>query len=393
MVSFSGLILLAGSVFLLRTSPTALRAGSILLGTLLLIAGSPGFLVGVWWLILFTRKNVIAEFAETPRPTQQTVDDTFGTTEHGLFQNHGVPEPFTVLRARAVFGSMGLALLATLGMLLAFLLAGRAVVGRNSAFGAPLALGLTSCFFYGFTALFLFRRLRRAHLSPRMILGREIGWHQVRPYWFLPILLMGVSLTGYFALYFPLSFLLPRFVEGYAIRSQRDPLQYSGFGYQAGNILTMLAMVVAAPIVEEFIFRGILLTRWAVKWGTLPAILLSSAIFGILHTEIIGHMFFAYVMAVLYIETRSLLLPILMHAINNGIVWVFVLFGAAHSRPTTQSSLATLRTQGPAILLMLSAIFLPWALWFLIRHIPNRKWTAPYLQFRKAATEPMSGNL
>jgi len=392
MVLYSGIILCAGGVLLLRVSPTAVRAGGLLTGALLLIAGSPGFLVGVWWLILFKRKKVIAEFAEPPRPTQPVneVVEPNGTTEPAFIQDPGPPDAFTVLRARAVLGSMGLAILATIGMVLVFLLAARVMGVRGAAFPSALMLGLTQLFLYGFIALFLSRLLRRAGVNPRMLLGRAIRWEQVIrywQYWGLPILLMGMSLTGYFALYFPLSFVLPRFVDRYALQSQSELLHYSGFGFQLGNILTMLAVVVIAPIVEEFVFRGVLLTRWSIKWGTPRAVLLSSAIFGVLHTEILGHLFFGYVMAVLYIKTRSLFLPILMHAINNGIVWALMLLGGASGRTVKHSTLATLQTQGRAALLVLSLIFIPWALWFLIRHFPNRQWMVPYLRLREPVAE------
>ena len=143
-------------------------------------------------------------------------------------------------------------------------------------------------------------------------------------------MLFGVSLLGYYSLYLPLSYVLPRVVETYAIRAQNQTrLDYTGYGHTLGNVLTMISMVVLAPIVEEYLFRGILLTRWSKKWGTPTAIVVSSAIFAVLHVEIIGHMFFAYVMAVVYIETKSLWTPILLHAINNGIVWGLQI-GRAH---------------------------------------------------------------
>lgn len=86
------------------------------------------------------------------------------------------------------------------------------------------------------------------------------------------------------------------------------------------HLLTIFGSVVLAPIAEEFIFRGLLLTRLSVTWGMPRAILCTSLLFGLLHLEIVGHVFFGYVMAVLYIESRSLYVPILTHAFSNG--WV-----------------------------------------------------------------------
>lgn len=62
-------------------------------------------------------------------------------------------------------------------------------------------------------------------------------------------------------------------------------------GLDAGGVLGVLSVVVVAPIVEEFVFRGLIMTRLSYAMPGWLAILLSAAIFGGCH----GHpIWFAY---------------------------------------------------------------------------------------------------
>lgn len=84
------------------------------------------------------------------------------------------------------------------------------------------------------------------------------------------------------------------------------------------NALMLTLVLAIAPVVEELIFRGILLQRWATKWGLGRALLASSILFGLLHpNNPVGLTLFGLAMGLLYIQTRSLWVPIVFHALNN----------------------------------------------------------------------------
>ncbi|MGD1907198.1 MAG: lysostaphin resistance A-like protein [Leptolyngbyaceae cyanobacterium] len=85
------------------------------------------------------------------------------------------------------------------------------------------------------------------------------------------------------------------------------------------NVLMVILLVVAAPTLEEFIFRGVLLHRWATRWGLPSAVVGTSLIFGIFHANWVGLSMFGLVMALLYLRSRSLGLVMGVHALNNGI--------------------------------------------------------------------------
>ncbi|MDD5678069.1 MAG: CPBP family intramembrane metalloprotease [Kiritimatiellae bacterium] len=88
---------------------------------------------------------------------------------------------------------------------------------------------------------------------------------------------------------------------------------------------TMLAMLglamVIAPAAEEILFRGILLPLLMKRLGAGPAVILSSVLFALIHFHVPS--FFplfvlATGLALAYIYTGSLWVPIMMHALFNG---------------------------------------------------------------------------
>jgi len=130
------------------------------------------------------------------------------------------------------------------------------------------------------------------------------------------------SIAAAYALFYPLSFLLPEFVNYWFI--ELSPTIYSSeqrFPILP-NSLSFISLVVLAPIIEEFAFRGILLHRWSQKWGMNKAILVSSILFGIAHPDPIGAAAFGVAMCVIYLKTQTLVVPMVCHAANNFFSWL-----------------------------------------------------------------------
>ena len=90
------------------------------------------------------------------------------------------------------------------------------------------------------------------------------------------------------------------------------------------HILMVISAVVLAPVVEEYIFRGILLSSWTVKWGATRAIIISSFIFAIFHIDPVGAFVAGVALCLIYFHTGSLLLVIFIHMINNGLAVIFM---------------------------------------------------------------------
>ncbi|MBM7661155.1 membrane protease YdiL (CAAX protease family) [Bacillus mesophilus] len=90
------------------------------------------------------------------------------------------------------------------------------------------------------------------------------------------------------------------------------------------TIIGLSITITLAPLVEEFLFRGFLFNKWGESIGLFKAMLLSSFIFSLLHfnSGFIGHFFLGILYCTIYLKTRKLLIPILLHSLNNVIASV-----------------------------------------------------------------------
>jgi len=80
--------------------------------------------------------------------------------------------------------------------------------------------------------------------------------------------------------------------------------------------------VILAPLLEEIIFRGLIFSRLTKKWGMAWGMIVSSLAFAVLHLDPIGAFVFGVTTCVLYVRTKTLLVPMALHALNNLLVLV-----------------------------------------------------------------------
>jgi uncharacterized protein len=95
-------------------------------------------------------------------------------------------------------------------------------------------------------------------------------------------------------------------------------------------VLFFVTAAIAAPLFEEFLFRGFLLpslTRYVPVWG---AIAISGLVFGVAHlslSEILPLTTLGIILGIVYVRTRNLLAPMLLHSLWNSstLVSLFIL--------------------------------------------------------------------
>lgn len=81
----------------------------------------------------------------------------------------------------------------------------------------------------------------------------------------------------------------------------------------------LIATIIVSPISEELIFRGVFLNRLQLALPTTFAVLISSLLFASLHSfgSIFAAFIFGVCVAVLYLKTENIFVPILAHFLNN----------------------------------------------------------------------------
>jgi membrane protease YdiL (CAAX protease family) len=178
------------------------------------------------------------------------------------------PSPFDRLRARALIGwFIAWSMIVTVAAIaVARLVEGP---GRHVNLDDRLSGILSALVMIG-VALAL---ARGARLDWRRLFGR---W-PTRAMLPLALVMVPVALFTYvttIAVYLPLSYVAPRFVRW--ILAERGLFAVSTVPQW---VLLMVVGAIAAPVSEEIIFRGLLLHRWARRWGTTTGVVASSVLF------------------------------------------------------------------------------------------------------------------
>ena len=209
--------------------------------------------------------------------------------------------PFDRLRARGLLGQI----------LLASAVIIAALLGMSRTLRQPGYTGAGAVMVYVGILIVLFIRAHGVKLDWRKLMGRPAELADL-PLLGVVIPLALITIGAMYLVFVPISYVEPELVERIVNDSTmfdvKTPLQFA---------VLVFAMVVAAPVVEEILFRGFLLHRWARRWGTPAGVVVSSIAFAIGHAEWLGHFLTGMVFALLYLRTRSLWVPMLAHALNN----------------------------------------------------------------------------
>lgn len=136
--------------------------------------------------------------------------------------------------------------------------------------------------------------------------------------------------------------------------------------------------VIVAPVLEEGFFRGMLVNRWGSRWGLPTALVASSIAFGILHANPVGIGLVGLIAALLYLRTRTLIVPMAFHAANNLIAILGEYLSGDSGPPDIAAEVQELR-DGILFGVVLVALTLPILIWYIRRHWPARDAPIPYM--------------
>ena len=279
------------------------------------------------------------------------------------------PNPFDAITARSLLALLAVAFVvgATVSVLVSYLESGGSGYGT-----ASLGFGT-----YGFVAVGLWFIARGNDIDFDRLLG---VLPDGRPFLTSLVSVVPLLLFSYgtvWIVYYPLSIVWPEPVERFLLND--DLLVTStGGGLAVGpNVMSAVGLVALAPITEEIFFRGFLLHRWARTWGVEAAVIATSVVFAVLHADPLGAGLFGFAMAVIYLRTRSLLMVILCHALNNLIAYGTAVGYLILWQGPEASTIADFHREWWTAAVAL-AIAVPWVVPFVWRHWPNDAWQVPY---------------
>ncbi|NEP49267.1 MAG: CPBP family intramembrane metalloprotease [Moorea sp. SIO3C2] len=162
----------------------------------------------------------------------------------------------------------------------------------------------------------------------------------------------------------------------------------SEFTNTIGILSFSFSTIVFAPLFEELIFRGIILQKWAIKWGIKAGILTSSLLFAICHLrfDIVPLFITGTLFCVLYFKNGNLIVPILCHSLYNTICTIFRIGqyyslsnGEFISINDYQASMEPLLVQKAVVAAISFAVIMV----FLYRNFPKQDDILPYYRNSK----------
>ena len=284
---------------------------------------------------------------------------------------HRRPNPFENLRSRAL---VPLVILATI-----VLLAVSYVVGVLTPLNErdPQVFEVSVQFaLYGAIALSIAWVCARWGVGLRRLVGTWPRGYDRRAWLRLASLLavtMAFSYGSALVSLYVLSILNPGLLEFLVEALSTAP--DATFGYQ---LAMAVVIVILAPVLEETLFRGILINRWGTRWGVPAAVIASSIAFGILHANPVGIGMAGLVMALLYLKTGTLIVPILFHAANNLLPTLAAFLLDEGAPLDVAAEIRTVR-EDVFIGVVLVAVSLPILVGYVRRHWPRRDAALPYM--------------
>ena len=230
--------------------------------------------------------------------------------------------------------------------------------------------------FYGCLSAWLLWAKTRWGLSMTRLLGRSSNTRKWLPLVGTALILKMFAVVVSLLVYYVVAFIWPALAR-WSLEG------YHPFGFvDAGTSLfwlyaawVFLDLVMLAPLFEELVFRGVFLHTWAVRWGIKRAMVFSSLAFALLHQNMVFAFIIGFAMAILYVKTRSLVVPIACHAVGNG--WTFAI--SLTNKVMPSAMYPTLASRYIFLIgVIVSVLFIPWVILLIRRHWQRKQWPLPY---------------
>jgi membrane protease YdiL (CAAX protease family) len=169
---------------------------------------------------------------------------------------------------------------------------------------------------------------------------------------------------------YSLSFIVPKYVE-YEInhKDATTPVGWIGFAISA---------LLFAPLMEEFLYRGIIFQKLAIQKSIIKGLLISAIAFALIHFryDVIPLFITGIIYALLYLKTKQLVVPILCHFFHNLIVVVRNIYYQFCSgvNPSIQTTVAEYQQQfldNWKLDILFIALSTPYLCYFIYKNFPR----------------------
>lgn len=211
----------------------------------------------------------------------------------------------------------------------------------------------------------------RHGFSFRALMGPWPGWRAAAKAIVTGLMMVLLTLGTLYAIGWPLSLVAPDYMASVLA----EPAVEFDYSTLQGVFVAVLLALVLAPLIEELVFRGVLMQRWSARYGMRLGIVLSAVLFSVAHPASFAHIPGAIVLGLEYWFTRSLVAAMLVHAANNAVIAALEV--AVPGFMTEKYSLAEFREDAP-LGLALFAIALVYFVPYFRKRWPKAGEVIPY---------------
>lgn len=208
------------------------------------------------------------------------------------------------------FGILGILLLMSLlSGFIALLFNGLQMVFPNAVYLTSLGYMVAYALSFGLTIRYAKRKITNEYNQP-------FSWDFNNIPWVIYVVAIAIGLTNS-AITEPLTSLIP--MPAWAKELFESMLTNDAFAF--------ITVVILAPVLEEVIFRGIILKGFLKNYNPTKAIIVSALLFGLFHLnpwQAIGASFVGVILGWVYYKTKSIVPCIIIHFVNN--LLAFILF-------------------------------------------------------------------
>lgn len=286
--------------------------------------------------------------------------------------------PFSRIKVRHIFGWLLLFTIA-LGFQLAIISSIRGIKLDNTE---PFVNEIVATYLLILSLSLFWRECRLAGIEIKYLIGKVPDRYQWLPLVRLAIASVVFSIGVFRIFYYPLSFIVPSFVEQILTENRKSSILIAALKSFLPALYYLqfaLEHYVITPVFVAFFVISIPLHRCAAKWGNITAIIAMCLLFGTVgYKSFITITIGLLIYAILYAKTRSLLVIIIFTILENisFTVWKLsytIFFGDNQ----TGSTLEIFRSQIQLGVLFF-ALSTPWVIGFIYKNWSVLKGPLPY---------------
>ena len=226
--------------------------------------------------------------------------------------------PFARIKVRQIFGWVWL-----FGLGIYFQIAMIAYTQGITFDGKePLVKAILDAYLGILIVALVWRQCRLAGIEIKYLVGKVPDRYQWLPLVGLAIASVVFSISLFRIFYYPLSFIVPSFVEQLVRDGRNSSILIAAsktFFPALYSLIYAIYYCAIFPLCLAFILMAVILHRWAAKWGNIPAIIpvFLLYIISFLPSNLVTIIIMFLIYEILYAKTRSLFVLIIFMVLRN----------------------------------------------------------------------------